>query len=780
MKLSLSWIFDHIDANWKDVEINELVDKFNKTTAEIEGLEKVSFHAEHFSLAEIKAIKGDMVTVFLPEWTQTVDLPAREDAVEGSYYMVKKEKEDVSWALLTDFNCYKDGFVPALDCEESLISGGWKKDFEAEDYILEVENKSVTHRPDMWGHRGFAREIAAIFNLPFKKIDEFITSLSVKDSGHEYKAKNKEEFSIKIEQSEIGKRFAGLVFPHVKNKPSSLWMAFRLMRVGSRPIDAIVDITNYVMLDTSQPMHAFDAAKLPDKKIVPRLGKDKEKLLLLDGDEVELNSSDYVISDGKKPIALAGIMGGKETGIGPETTAMFLESANFDADTIRKTSLQVKKRTEASARFEKTLDPNQNVTGILRLLKLFETENIDFTVADTIISLGKEAEAQDVLVTHAFIEKRLGVSLDSDFIVKTLDKIELKTDVLQKDGKIEYRVTVPTFRCTKDIGIEEDIVEEVGRFFGYENIPYELPKRAAEPYDLTPILRIRKIKRQLAFGLKMREMRNYPFYDETFLAKLGWEPKNYAEVKNPFSENWKKLATSLIPHLIKNIDQNVEKYHQLRFFEWARIWHNGEAIAESKSLAGIFFDAKKTIDFYDGKSWLSSLFDLLDIEVKWVKISEAEVKKINPWFFPYQSAQLICGDKLVGVAGKIDTSFISSLFEGDAFIFELDGNFLLDYRAPKKVFKPASKYPEVIRDVSMFIPLAVTVDDVTSVITSCDDRITQAYLVDSFQKDEWKDHKSLTFRFILRDYTKTLDKEEVDTVYNVVVEKLKIVGADIR
>ena len=780
MKVSLRWIFDHIDANWKDVDVSKLVDTFNKTTAEIEGYDKISFDFDSLSLVRIKSIHSNKITAYSDEWKKEVLLPTRQDAFEGNLYLVKRKKDTYVWAKVADFNCPKEGFVPAVYCDESLIKGGWKQQCEADDYIFEVDNKSITHRPDMWGHRGFAREIAAILDLPFKSIEELIVQKGIKECKDEKTAKDETGFTIKVENPEIGKRFAGLCITNIKNRPSSLWMALRLMRVGSRAIDLLVDITNYVMLDISQPMHAFDQAKLPKKTIEPRLAKKGEKLILLDDQEIELTDQDYVITNGKKPIALAGIMGGKDSGISFDTSSLFLESANFDASTIRRTSARLHIRTEASARFEKSLDPNQNVTGILRFLKLLDNEKIDYKASKEILSLGKRAKEQKILVDLDFIEKRLGQGLNPEFIVKTLEKIGFQVKDHEVGATIQYDIHVPTFRCKKDIEVPEDIVEEVGRFFGYENIKYELPKKVTIPYDLTPVLRVRKMKMELAFGLKMHEVCNYPFYDEDFLRKLGWEPKNYAQISNPVSEHWKRLVTSLIPHLLKNIEQNAVKYDTLRFFEWARIWSRSkDVVTEKKSLAGIFYNSKE-VNFYDAKSLLYSLFKLLDMDVVWAKVDSKKLHKTAPWFFSYQTAKINCDGKTVGYAGKLDSSFFSNIFQGDAFAFELDGDLLLSYKPKEKMFKPLSKYPEVIRDVSMFVPLSVTVAQITDTIQSCDKKITDVSLIDFFQKDEWKDKKSLTFRFILQDYKKTFEKEEVDSMYDAVVKKLKKLGATLR
>ena len=776
MKISLRWIFDHINANWSDVDPEQLVDTFNKTTAEIEGFSEVLLDISPFFLVQVKDVQKGGIITFCHELDCEIILPERKDAVKGNCYLIKKDKDQYVWATLEDFNCYKDGLVPAVYLDAALLQGEWKKDFESQDYILEVDNKSITHRPDMWGHRGFAREVAAILDLEFKPEAACIAEMPIQE--HETSATDEHGFTVSVENPEIGKRFAGLYMPQVENRPSSLWMASRLMRVGSRPIDLLVDVTNYVMLDISQPMHAFDAKKMITKQIAPRFAQEGEKLLLLDDTEVELSSKDYVVTDGKVPVALAGIMGGKLSGITSGTTAICIESANFDAATIRNSAMRVKNRTEASARFEKSLDPNQNITGIFRLLKILQDEGIAFTTSEKILSIGKKAEPLEIVISHDFIEKRLGADIEPSFVEAVFEKLEFKFQQWGEMVELEYQVLVPTFRSTKDVQIQEDLVEEVGRFFGYGNTNVVLPKKETKPYDLSPVLRIRKMKNLLSFGLAMREVRNYPFYDESFIAKLGWQPADYLEVTNPVSENRKKLITSLIPHLLKNIEQNHIKQNSLRFYEYARVWSTEQPI-EKKALAGIFFD-KKNIDFYEAKSWVTMLFDLLGVNVMWKKADISDLAKRSPWFFPYQTAKLVVDDKTVGYAGVLDESFVSSLFEGYAFAFELNVDFLLAYTQKAIVFKSMSKYPSVARDVSMFVPLSITVDQVKEIIKSCNQSILDVCLVDFFQKKEWKDKKSLTFRFIMQDYKKTLESCEVDAVYDSVISALSNIGAEIR
>lgn len=770
MKISIAWLFDHIDSDWKNVDLAAFTRKFNTTTAEIEAFYKVSLDLKLLSLATVTAINATSMKVLSAEWNKEIELPFDKNIVVGQDVLIKQEGSLYRRATLIDLHCEKDGDVPAVYVDAAQRAGGWKKDFEVEDYILEVDNKSITHRPDMWSHRGFAREVAAILNQPLCSLDQFVIQKQVTAYEKHAPAVSDRPLAVTVNDQVVGKRFAGLYCHTVENRPSSLWMLYRLARTGNRPLNAIIDTTNYVMLDVGQPMHAFDAQKCT--AIEARLAKKGETLTLLDGQVLELTSEDYVITDGTKPVGLAGVMGGKESGISATTSDLFLEAANFDAAAIRKTAVRFKLRTEASARFEKTLDPNQNITALIRFLKLLDDQKITYTAADSIVSIGKEAQPLELVVEHHLIESRLGVTIAPEFIERVLTKIGFG---VQRSND-SYRVTVPTFRCSKDVTIQEDLIEEIGRFFGYENIPSQLPERECKPFDVRPVMRVRLIKKTLAQALRMREVYNYALYAEHFLHTLGFDPRGCVEVRNPVSEERRRLVTSLVPHLLANICQNSQEHEQLRFFEWARIWSlQNNKVVEQKSLAGVIFDRKHAVDFYEAKDLLTQLFDALSMNVSWNKTTHAPA-----WFSRYQTAELVVNGTVIGYAGNIDQAMLERCTEGDAFLFELYGHEILNFTAPLKKYAPLAKYPGIRRDVSMLAPLEVSLEHVIALVRSVDERIQDVTLVDFFHKDEWKDKKSLTIRFIIQDENRTLTGDDADIVCQQVNKKLENFGVAIR
>ncbi len=774
MKISISWVFDHIDADWRHIDIGALITRFNQITAEIEGFEKVSLNLEDITLGKVTHIDNEHIKVMSDEFKQEFILPARKGVSFNQLFLIKKVKEQgqARWLTGADIGSGKDFVMPAVYCDQSQVAGNWKKNIPIEDDIIEIDNKSITHRPDLWGHRGLAREIAAILDLPLKPLGEFLARKKVVAYESTMAASKSEPFSVTIENQDVIKRLAGIYLDNVEQRASLLWMAFRLARVDSKPIDAFVDMTNYVMLDLSSPMHAFDASKIHDKKLIARLSKKGEKLTLLDGESVELTSHDIVICDDQKPLGLAGVMGGKDSGMCAETKEVLLEAGAFDATTIRLTATRYKKRSEASARFEKSLDPNQNIFAIQRFLKLLDDANIKAIQSNEIFSIGRSAQEQEIEISHDFIEKRLGTHISSDVVENILRKLDFGVRI---DEGI-YTITVPTFRGTKDVKIKEDILEEISRFYGYGNLHPQLPFLQVHPKNLDWLYQTSKIKELCAYAMHMRELYNYAFFDEEFLTQLEWQPAQTLAVQNPVSENARRLITTLIPGLLKAVVNNSAENDLLRFFEVARVWHHSPIVTEKKSIAGIFYDKKASIDFYDAKFELQQLFNALHIDLEWQKIAQPDW----PWFAPYQTAHLIHNGKTVGIAGKLHPTFLNRLCLGDAFIFELDGDFFIHHKDLVHRYEPASKYPDMVRDISMLVSREMTAQSITQLIKQSDDKIINVELVDFFEKNEWPDKRSMTFRFVISDAQKTMTKEEADTIWETVASNLKQSGAAIR
>jgi phenylalanyl-tRNA synthetase beta chain len=787
MILSLAWIFDHIDADWKKQDIDLIFSRFNAVTAEIEHVHKLSFDLSGFALCKVLGQSDTGFSVSIPAWSKNnTILPVRSDALNVSfdlYYVVKLEGDDIRWATLADFNVDKAGLMPALDATDGDLDGSWKQKFESEDILLEVDNKSITHRPDMWGHRGFAREIAAFLDLPFKDASHFLVDHPLHAFEKSSKETNSTPIVIENHATTICSRFTGLYFSSIENKPSNIFIASRLIKVGNRPISGIVDLTNYLTHDWSQPVHAYDAEKIKGNRIIVRMAQDQERLTLLDGNEISLTTEDLVVANAQRPMGLAGVKGGLDSGIDASTKSIFFESATFDAGSVRRSAMRHKTRTDSSARYEKTLDPLQASDAVKRFLKLLSDCNIIATYAEEIIVVGKEVPDMIIEIDHDFLENRSGLSLSENDVIEPLTKLGFK--VLRSAAPFHervYMVSVPSFRATKDVKIKEDILEEVVRCYGFGRIPHHLPLIESKPFSFSWVKRQRELKRYCAYVLHMTEQQNYSMYDEVNLADLGLQMPETVDVINPISQHFRRMVYSLIPGLLKNIKENHVHREFLAFFEFARVWRRRDLeVFEHKNLAGVFFSKNKSVDFYQHKAQVTGIFESLGFaadQFVWRKTTAPQ----QSWYSQHQTAEIVYQDRVVGIAGCADGVILAKIADtqNSAFIFELDGDFLLNETVPDVRMKKISKFQDTFVDLSLMVPLKVPADQLTAAFSGLDDLIYKIELIDFFEKEEWDNVRSLTFRLWLNHPEKTLEKDEIDAVWQKAVVAVQKYDVQLR
>ena len=774
MKISLAWIFDYFEESFQGADVKKIVDQFNRKTAEIEHYETYKQSFINYFIVNIEEINKGSIDVFCKELDQKFSLPINSKVQLNKFYLVKKNNELFSWATLSDLGSDKDSCLTALNIAESDFSGGWRSHLETDDYVLDIDNKSINHRPDLWGHYGIAREIAATMGYTLKRFSDGCADQAIVHADKKFEKNIKNSFSIDIQEPSKAFRFAGLYCEKVQHQDSNLKIALRLIRLGLRPIDALVDLTNYVMFDIGHPMHVFDAQAFEKNEVVVRLAKNKEKLTLLDGVEIELRNQDLVIANHEKPLSLAGIYGGLSSGYTNQTESIFIEAAGFDSTIIRKTAQHFKIRTEASTRFEKYLDPMQNTVALQRFLFLAQELGVLGQIDEPIISVGELINPRIIELSHDLIEKKLGASIDSAFVVKTLTALGFEVE----DQNNRYKVLVPTTRMTKDIAITEDIIEEIGRLYGFDNIPHDFPIRKMAPFSLSVVQNVRKIKQFCASTLHMHEVRDYLFYDESFMREL--EPWQYDQnkviaVQNPVSENWKVMVSSLIPHLLKHVINHQREHNVIRFFEWNNVWSKKEQeLLETVNLSGVFYDAQE-IDFYQAQSELNNLFRMLRIDILWKK------QDLMPaWFDKHRSAALFCGDKKIGNAGMLDRLFCTSLSDQNLFIFELDATFLSRFEKKVVQYQPWSKYQDVEQDISLFVPLSLTVQVVLETIQAAHSFIKKPHLIDFYEQEKWLDKRSITIRYTISNPDKTLDKSEIESVVSEVIKAVQSKQAIVR
>jgi len=758
MKLSLSWIFDHLEADMSQIDSNHLIAQFNRTTAEIEHSYTIQSDVTSMHCVRVINSTVDKITTTCPASGENYILPTRSDVVIGQWYLIKQDGNTIRWCTATDLGGSKEYLIPAIEGQEIGLTDAWRSQLELHDVILDIDNKSINNRPDLWGHRGIAREIGAMLDIPLKPLELAQIPITTQETVAGYTIANHAERGCK--------RFAALILPSCQPRPCPLWMAHRLIRVDARVINCMVDATNYVMFDLGQPLHAFDAHKLAGNTLTATYAHAGQSMTLLDGHEISLASEDMVISDAQGSVALAGIMGGQRTAITSSTNALVVEAASFDASTIRTTAMRYKKRTDASARFEKSLDPNQNTVALQRFALLIEQSGVIDKTLGTIISCGADMQPGHIELTHAYIQDRLGINIEHSFIIKTLTKLGFEC----REHEGNYHITVPTFRATKDVLISEDIVEEIARLWGYNYIAPQLPVHQAKPHDLRPLQRLRIIKNMLAHSCGMTELSCYPFFDTSFLHIMQWQPADVIRVQNPVSENWTMLASSLIPMLLRAVHENYTNHDSVRFFQVGRVWKKNSdgSITEENRVAGVFFDKKQPISFYDTQHYLQQLFDVLAVDVTWNKADETA----EPWYLAHQTARIAIHDTTVGYLGVINPLLVAHIVEGYATLFECNVTELMHSPIDQLHYKPLSKYPAVHRDISVLIPMRYTAYDIQQAISSMHPLITNIALLDFFEKAEWGAQRSLTFRYTLQSLSKTLTTQEIDAIHASIIQEL--------
>jgi len=760
MKLSLRWIFTHINADWQSLDVSDLVARFNTHVAEIEHVEHVSHDLSSYVLGRVVSCDDD-VLVHISEYDQRITLKKRSDVQPGRVYMLKKQADGYAWTTLADFGLEKEGVLPALQADEAQCLGAWRDAWECDDVILDVDNKSITHRPDMWGHRGFAREIAALFSLPFKKKDSFLFEVSQEGASS--------PITITNEAEDACSGFVGLHVPACEQAPSDLEMVSRFVKIGYRPHSAVVDITNFVMADWGHPMHAYDSSCISGGVLTVRKAAAGETLTLLDDTSLTLHTEDLVVADAEKILGLAGVMGGKDDSMKETTSSVFLEAACFSAAHIRRTALRHKSRTEASQRFEKTLDPMMAREALKRFVAVAQEKGLSLSLPYKMQIVGDDVEPVTLTFTQSFLQQRLGVEMGSDVVCALLEKLSFQVATHHEKNETTYTVTVPTFRSSKDVKIAEDILEEIIRLYGFEKIPSRLPFIASRPANLRPKMLVRRLKEFLATS-GFREQKNYAFFDETVLKKFSWPRASAAlRLRNPVSENSVHLIDSLLPHLLKNVSDNSADYDRIRFFEHGRVWHGDTQHAERQALALVWYEKRAKLDFFDLKTTVEQLCKLAHVSAVWEKISQ---EALPSWGLAGRCARLVVDGVVLGVFGQCDPLLVQKcggLPESTMFACHLDASLMIEAQEKSYKVTTDARYQGSSFDVSMMIPLHKTVAELEQAIALCDSHIVRVRLIDFFEKKEWNDQRSVAFRIWLRSQHRSLHKDEIEQARQAVL-----------
>ena len=675
-----------------------------------------------------------------------------------------------------------------------------------DDFSFEIDNKSITNRPDLWGHAGLAREIAAILK---SKIKNQKSKIQIKSKKFNSKFKI-QKLEVDVQEKKLCPRYMGIVIDNVKVSPSPKWMREKLEICGLQTINNIVDVTNYVMLELGQPMHAFDFEKIANinpksqipmtnqipnpksqiKKIVVRKAKQGEKIISLSGDGYNLNKNVLVIADSENPIAIAGIKGGKKAEIDSKTKTIILEAANFEPINIRKSAKTLDLRTEAAIRFEKNLDPNLAETAMNRAITLIKEIIPGAETASHFIDKKSFKEkTQKIRLHFEYVNKKIGLEIKKAEAAGILKRLGFEI----KNFKDHLIVEIPSWR-KGDISIKDDLIEEIARVYGYDNILSEMPKVELKPSPLNPERKLeRKIKNILINNFGFSEVYNYSFVGKRQLEKLKADYEDYIGLANPISSDQTIMRQSLIPNLILDTKNNLRYFENFRIFEIGRIFtkeksdnkinkkENKSLPKQEKFIAGVFAEKNNCEPFYKVKHCLGDLFKQLNIDIDF---QIAKEKEISSWMHPSRSVDVVSKKKKIGIVSELNPLIAESFgIKERVGIFEVSFYEIFKLSGEENRYQPILKFPSVVFDLSIIIDRKILWQDIQDLARKIGGHLVRK--VEPFDVYEGKNipagKKSLAFHITYQADDRTLKDEEVKKIEEKIIKGLEEkLGAEIR
>ena len=674
-----------------------------------------------------------------------------------------------------------DSHEGLLIIEEEVKPGtAFAQLYQLDDYIIDIENKMFTHRPDCFGILGVARELAGIYNKPFKSPQWYQQAASLAEDGR----KNVLSLSVKNDKPKLVPRFCVVAIKDVKVAPSPIWLQSFLLRSGVRPINNIVDITNWFMMATAQPLHAYDYDKVKTGVLGARLSKKGEKLKLLNGRDLTLDDGDVVITDGQRPIGLGGIMGGAETEVDETTKNIILECASFDMNQTRKTAMRYGLYTDASTRFTKNQSPRQNRAVIVKTAHDM-IQLVGGRVASQLIDDKHQITSNPTVKTDAhLINYRLGLALSPLQIKKLLQNVEFS--VSTAGDKLE--VIAPFWRT--DIEIAEDIVEEVGRLYGYDKLPQHLPTRPIEPVSMNLLLGFKNKLRQILSEYGANEVLTYSFVHGNLLKISGQDSAAAYKLNNALSPSLQYYRFSLAPSLLDKVHANIKVgYDKFALFEIGK-GHTKENVdkqglpTEFELLCLIYSASSKSnpagAAYYQAKKYLDELAAKLGIELKYSLISEMPQAAIAQPYDLQRSAMvsLAPSGMYLGIIGEFKPSVRQSLkLPEHSAGFEIDITALSESSPLVKAYQPLPRFPQTYQDLCLRTDAALSYAELTGFLVGLLEKSsdTEGYIysidpLDIYQRPNDNKHKQTTWRISLSHPNKTLKTEEVNELMDLMAK----------
>ncbi|GIM31311.1 phenylalanine--tRNA ligase subunit beta [Paraclostridium bifermentans] len=785
MLVPLKWLRDYVDI---DRETQEFADMMTMTGSKVEKVEffgketngvevckilEIEQHpdADRLKVTKVEVADGQILQIVTNATNINVGdyVPvARIGAVLPGDFKIKKGKlrgvlsegmfcgaEELTIPSQYVEEHKKDG-IYILDHQDSFELGmDVREALGINDALIEFEITS--NRPDCRSIIGIAREAAVTLGKELK-----YPQITVNGSDEEMK------FEIDV-QTELCKRYCGKVIKDVKVGPSPYWMQRRLIEAGMRPINNIVDITNYVMLELGQPLHAFDLEDIKYNKMIVKLAQEGEKFTTLDGAQRTLTSDMLVIGNQDKTLDLAGIMGGENSEVKDNTTSIFLEGASFAKENIRATSKKLGLRTEASSRFEKGIDVNLTEAAVNRACQLIEELGCGTVLNGMLDYYPKKEEVQKITANPERINKLLGVNVPMDQFINILERLEFKCNLISSD-KLELEV--PSFRL--DICEDADILEEVARIYGYENIPSATLEGNATAGVKTNKQKFMDNVKSNSIAVGLNEILTYSFVSPRGVDKLNLaeddERREFVKIINPLGEETSVMRTTLIPNMLDVISTNLShKVEEVYAFECGNTFRPQEGLpVETKKLSiGMY---GKEVDFFAIKGAVETILKNVGFDGY-----EVEPETKNLTFHPGRCAKLVYNNICIGTFGELHPDVLENYdLNQRVYIAEIDIDLVFENLNNSKVYNPLPKYPATTRDIALLVKDEVFVKQIEDIIKANGSDILESYqLFDVYKGAQIEEgHKSIAYSITYRSKDKTLTDEDVAKVHDKIVSEL--------
>jgi phenylalanyl-tRNA synthetase beta chain len=811
MKISLNWLKKYAILP-KNLDPREFVSKLTLATVEVDGYENLATNLENIFVGKIIKIlphsnaeklrlvdveikkeivrvvcggtnltEGMFVALALPgakvRWHgegELITLAPAKIRGEESFGMICASSE----IGLADLFESKDGEI--LDLSERKLTCGQSlaQALKLDDLIIEIDNKSITNRPDLWGHYGLAREAAAIYKV---NLESYKTE--------KIKEEKEIDLAVEVADTDLCLRYLAVEIENIKVGPSPEWLVKSLQSVGLNSINNIVDVTNYILFDLGQPMHAFDAELVDENNIFVRRASRNEKIVTLDGVERVLGNDNLVIADRNKVLALAGIMGAEISGIKETTSRIILESATFDAYNIRKTGQEMGLRTEASMRYEKSLDPQMARSALEKAVEIILELCPQAKVVSKVVDVFENKPAEKLIeTTYEFLTQRIGSDIEKTVINETLERLgfELK----KKNG--ELKVLVPSWRATKDVSIAEDLVEEVARMFGYDNLSPVMPKVALSLAEDNKIRQLeREIKNYLVEAVKADELCNYSFVSREQLEKMSINPNDHIEVANPITEENSLMRQSLLPNLLKCAELNLRFFEEINIFEAGRVFLPKAGLelikpGQKKTLpdqpifiSGVYAKVDNHEPFYQARATGEFILKKLNI-----KFTEKIGDEILPFAHPQRFWRAEQNGEILATVGEFHPQVLKNFgLNCKVAFWQINLTKLADFYQKQYVYEEVAKYPGIELDLAILVNEKVAWKDIKNLVLTVEPNlIKEIKLFDVYKNDKMESgDKSLAFHILYQSPERTLEMKEVQKLQEKVIEQLKkAVGAQIR